>query len=325
MNFSKLFNIPVLVLLAVVMFIFKYGFLDCQPDLIIALNNWQYALMVLSCMLIAAGGFFMNNVFGVGKDAHPHITEAKGYNIYMIINIVALGIGYYIANYTGHGAFVGIFIVGAGTLYIYATSLKQTLLISNILIALLIALPVVLIGIFTLYPIITSNNQPMLAQLFDLMIDYAIFSFITGLILTFVNDLANTDNDYNAGLNTLPIILGRARTLKIVLALSLIPVALLLYYLQAYIINLTYALAYAILFILGPLVYLLIRLWNAANPKDFKHLEKVLQLLLLFTALSVAVLTYNINIKRNAEEKTEQLQANTGIGLTPQAAVSARA
>ncbi|MES2485134.1 MAG: prenyltransferase [Bacteroidota bacterium] len=323
MKIVKLFNVPALLLLAVAMFTFKYAFLDQEPDIFIALNHWQYALLVFACVLIAAGGFFMNNVFGVGKESHPQITEAKGYNIYIALNLIAIGTGYYIANYIGKGAFTGIFIGAAGTLYIYATSLKQTLIISNIIIALIIALPVVTIGIFTLYPVITPNNQPILGRLFDLMLDYAIFSFIIGLILTLVNDLANTDADYNAGLNTLPVTLGRARTVKIVLELTLIPVGLIVYYIEAYIINLTYAMAYAILFMLGPLVYLLIKLWSATTSKDFKHLEKVLQLLLLFVALSVAVLTYNINIKRNATEKTEQIQANTGIGFATQAAISA--
>jgi len=323
MKIAKLFNIPALLLLAVSMFVFKYGFLDQEPDIFTALSHWQYALMVFACVLIAAGGFFMNNVFGVGKEPHPQITEAKGYNIYIALNLVAIGIGYYIANYIGKGAFTGIFIVAAGTLYIYATSLKQTLIVSNIIIALIIALPVVTIGIFTLYPVITPDNQPIMGRLFDLLLDYAIFSFIIGLIMTFITDLANTDADYNAGLTTLPIVLGRARTIKIVLAFTLLPVGLIVYYLESYIINLTYALGYAILFILGPLVYMLIKLWSAAASKDFKHLEKVLQLLLLFVALSVAVLTYNINLKRNATEKTEQIQANTGIRIAAQAAISA--
>jgi 4-hydroxybenzoate polyprenyltransferase len=325
MNFSKLFNIPALVLLAVCMFIFRYGFLTQQPGFVPALNEWQYALLVLSSVLIAAGGFLMNNAFGYGREDKQPISEAKGYNIYLALNITGVGIGYYIANLAERPMFTGIFIVAAATLYIYATSLKQTIVVSNIILALVITLPVIGIGIFNIYYALIEENRAYTATLFDLLLDYSIFTFVIALLLTFINDLATTDADYNAGINTLPIALGRTRTIKIVLAFTLLPVAMLVYYGQEYIINLTYALGFGILFLLGPLVYFIIKLWNAATQKDFRHLEKVLQLLLLFTALSIAAITYNINIniKKNAEEKTEQIQANTGIRIATQAAVSA--
>ena len=295
MKFLKLIGFPNLLLLAFGMFVFKYGFLDLQENLQPALNNLQYAAMVLGCVLIAAGGFFMNNVFGFGKDEHPEITEAKGYNVYAAFTIVGIGLGYYIADFVGKPFFTGVFIIGAALFYIYATSLKATIIISNIIVAALIALPILTIGVFTLYPILNNDNHIQIATIFEVLLDYTIFTFIIALILTFVNDLANIDADYNNGVTTLPIVLGRARTMKIVIGLTIIPIALLLYYTQSYIIDLTYALGFGLLFILGPLVYFLIKLWSAGNEKEFRHLEVVLKLVLLFTAVSLAVITFNIN------------------------------
>jgi 4-hydroxybenzoate polyprenyltransferase len=57
-----------------------------------------------------------------------------------------------------------LFLIAA-TLYIYATSLKQMLLLGNI-VALLLSFSVIIIGIFDLYPVIDQANQPIMANLF---------------------------------------------------------------------------------------------------------------------------------------------------------------
>jgi 4-hydroxybenzoate polyprenyltransferase len=297
MKIIKLYGLQDVLLLVTGMLAFKYGFLDSQ-QVELALNDWQYLIMVLACALIAAGGLLINNTAGVGKET-TDLSEAKIYNIYIALTLSGVGMGYYIANFIEKPMFSGVFIVGAATLYIYATSLKQTLLISNIVIALLMALPLVAIGIFTLYPVLTSESKPLLATLFGLMLDYALFIFVIGLILTFTNDLAKSDTDYNEGISTLPIAIGRARTQKVVLVFTILPIAMLLYYGETYIKELLFALGYGLLFILAPIIYFVIKLWNAANPKDFRHLETVLKIVLLFTLLSVAVVTFNIqyNVK----------------------------
>jgi len=293
MKLVKLYSLQNVLLLAIGMLAFKYGFLDRQP-VVLALNNWQYIVMVLACCFIATGGFYINNTAGVGKENNTEISEAKIYNIYIALTLIGVGLGYYIANFVGRPMHSGIFVVGAATLYIYATSLKQTVLVSNIVIALLMALPLIAIGIFTMYPVLNAENKLLLATLLDLMLDYALFIFVIGLLLTFINDLSNADTDYNNGITTLPITLGRARTQKIVLVFSLLPVAMLLYYGNAYIKELLFALGYGLIFILAPMIYFLIKLWNAKTPKDFQHLEMVLKIVLLFTELSVAVVTFNI-------------------------------
>ncbi len=317
----RLFNIPTLILLAVCMFAFRYGFLTQQNGFAPALNEWQYALLVLAGVLVAAGGFLMNNAFSAGRENNTGISEATGYNIYIALNIVAVGIAYYLSNLFDKPMYAGIFVVASASLYLYATSLKQSLLVSNIIMAVVCTLPLVAIGVFNIYFALNEVTIGTARPIFLILLDYIVFTFVINLILTFVNDLANSDADYNAGLNTLPILLGRARTQKIILALSIIPAAMLLYYGQEYLINLPYALGFVLLFVGGPLAYMLIKLWNARTSGDFKHIEGVLKLVVLFTALSIGVITFNIKLKQDAKEQTEKPQADTGVGLAPQAAV----
>ena len=298
MKLIKYFNIPDLLILTISLFIIKIGFLDSQAGAAQALNYWQYGLFILAVVLVAAGGFFMNNLFSVGKDTNPDVTEAKGYNIYIALNVVGIGLAWYLGNSVAKPMLLtGTFMIAAATMYFYANGLKQMIIVSNILVALLIALPVILVALFQLYPLIGitgTETTKLISLLFKVLIDYIVFAFVIGLLLTFVNDLTQTDADYNSDVTTLPILAGRARTIKIVLGLTVIPVGMILYYADAHLLDLPYALAYVLLFILGLLVYFMLKLFRAKTAKDFKHLEWILKLVLLFTAFSIMVITYNI-------------------------------
>ncbi|MCW4467980.1 UbiA family prenyltransferase [Flavobacterium sp. MFBS3-15] len=293
MKIFKLLNIPDLIILAVSLFIFRYGFISAQEAVIPALNDWQYALLAFSCIFIAAGAYFINNTAGIGHKEYD-ISEAQSYNLYIVLTIIGVGLGYYIANLVGIPLYSGIMVVAAATLYIYATSLKQTLLISNVLIAITTALPIVAIGIFNFYPLLIPETKPLLGTLFSLLLDYALFVFVIALLLTFVQDLAHADSDYNAGINTLPIALGKERTVKIVCALTIIPIAMVLYYVNTYLLNLLWAMGFCLLFLLGPVIYFAIKLWNSKTQKDFTQLVTVMKLVLFFTSVSIAVITFNI-------------------------------
>ncbi|MFL9844030.1 UbiA prenyltransferase family protein [Flavobacterium rhizosphaerae] len=294
MKILKYINIKYLLLLIVGMLVFKFGLLQTQPGYSSVLNTMHYFILIVACVFIAAGGFFVNNVMGIGKQTD--IPESKAFNIYLILTGIGLLSGLYIANYIGKPFFTGAFIVGAAVFYIYATSLKQVMILNNIVAALLSILPFFIIISFDLSPSVAFSDKVMARTLLGLFIDYSVFIFVLALITGIINDLANTDGDYNEGLNTLPIVLGRSRTTKIIFFVSLVLPFLLLVYTDMYLTNLLYAFAYILVFIAGPLIYYHIKLWTAATPKDFVHLEKVLFFVALFSLLSIAVITYNIKL-----------------------------
>ena len=293
MKLFKLLNIPDLIILALSLFIFRYGFISAQEAIMPALNDWQYALLAFSCVFIAAGAYFLNNTSGIGHGENG-VSEAQSYNVYLVFTVLGGALGYYIADFTGKPMFVVIFVVAAAVLYVYTTSLKQTILISNILIAFTSILPVVAIGIFNFFPLLIPETKSMLSVLFSLLLDYASFIFVITLLLTFAQDLANTDSDYNAGINTLPIALGKDRTIKIVCGLTILPITMILYYVNTYLINLMWAMGFCLLFLLGPIIYFAIKLWNSKTQKDFAQLVTVMKLVLFFTSVSIAVITFNI-------------------------------
>ncbi len=295
-------------MLAFMQLIFRYGFLELQ-NIPLALADWQYVLLVLATMSIASGGYIINNIFDVETDMEnkpdnvivgKFISETKAYNLYIGFTVIGVAIGFYLSNVIDKPSFASIFIIIAATLYFYATSLKQSLLIGNIIVAMLLSFSVIIIGLLDLYPVTNEENRSVMGLLFGILLDYAIFAFIINFIREIVKDLQDVEGDSNQGMNTLPIAFGIKKTTKLVFGLSFIPVILILNYINSNLFsaNLLFGTIFGIVFILAPLLYFITKIWSANNQKDFHHLSTVLKWILFFGILSIVVIS--LNIKHNA-------------------------
>lgn len=304
MKYLKLVRYQNLLMLAFMQVLFRYAFLK-QQNMPLALTDWQYGLLVLSTVLIAAAGYVINNVFDVVTDSinKPNdviigksVSETMGYNLYIILNITGVGIGFYLSNVIQRPGFAGIFILIASLLYFYSMTLKQIMILGNLAVAFTLAMSVIIIGIFDIFPATIAENRSQMASMFSILTDYALFAFMINFIREIVKDIEDINGDYNQGMNTLPIAAGTSRAAKIVLILTFIPIILLLIYINKYFIenNLYIVTLYALAFVLAPLIYFVIKLVNAKSQKDFHHLSSVLKLVLFFGILSIALITFNI-------------------------------
>ncbi|MDI6033419.1 geranylgeranylglycerol-phosphate geranylgeranyltransferase [Flavobacterium sp. LB2P84] len=304
--FLKLIRYQNLLMLAFMQLIFRYAFFKFQ-DIPLALADWQYGLLVLSTILIAAGGYVINNIFDQNTDSinKPNnvivgktISETNAYNLYIGLTVAGVAIGFYLSNVIVKPGFASIFILIAATLYLYATSLKQMMIIGNIIVALLLSLSVVIIGIFDLFPTIHEGNQQQMGVIFSILLDYALFTFFLNFMREIIKDIEDVDGDYNQGMNTLPIAIGKSRTAKIVFGLSFIPIIFMLYYINKYLLELVFTTVYLLLFVVGPLFYFTVKIWSTKSKKEFHTMSLLLKWILLFGILSIVVIS--LNIKYNA-------------------------
>lgn len=306
MKYLQLIRLPNLFLLALMQLTFRYGFLIHQ-DVPLALADWQYLLLVLATILIAAAGYVINDVFDQDSDAinkperaivGKSITEGRAYNIYVGLNITGVAIGFYLSNVILRPSFAVVFILIAASLYFYATNLKQTPVLGNVVVAALLALSVLIIGIFDLFPATYEANQKEMGLLFKILLDYALFAFLLNFIREIAKDAEDSKGDYNVGIKTLSILLGMNRTAKIIFGLLLLAVALVFLYINTHLMNnnLYYATLYGLILVLGPLLYLAIKSWNSKSVSDFKHISSLLKWVIFFGILSIAVITYNIKL-----------------------------
>ncbi|WP_426485048.1 geranylgeranylglycerol-phosphate geranylgeranyltransferase [Flavobacterium sp. 2] len=308
MKYLKLVRYQNLLMLAFMQVLFRYAFLK-QQNIPLALADWQYGLLILSTVLLAAAGYVINDIFDVATDSinKPNnviigkgISEARAYNIYIGLNITGVAIGFYLSNVILRPSFATVFILIASLLYFYSTSLKQIMILGNFIVALLLALSVIIIGIFDLFPATNAENQAQMASLFSILIDYALFAFMINFIREIVKDIEDVNGDYNQGMNTLPIAIGISRAAKIALGFAIIPFILSLLYINTYFMQnkLYIATLYSFAFVLAPLLYFIVKIFTAKTQKEFHHLSTVLKLILLFGILSILVIT--LNIKYNA-------------------------
>jgi 4-hydroxybenzoate polyprenyltransferase len=302
MKYLKLIKYQNLLLLATMLLVFRYLFLT-QSYIDLALTDFNYLLLVLSTVCIAAGGAVMQHIVNQEEDEiiHPQsrlvgntITETSAYNWYIGLTIVGVGIGFYLANVIYKPTFASLFVLVATLLYVQATNLRQIPFINNCITALLVAIPIVTIALFDVFPATDATNKVRMGEVFGILIDYAIFSFFLVLLKELVNELKNKHNDEIVGNTTLATRLGLLKTKIIVGVLVVLILAMILYYCKNYLFELNLALYYILITMLGPLLLVGLKLINSTNAKEFIVLNRVLQFVLITSLFSIAVIIYSI-------------------------------
>ena len=291
-------------MLAFMQLVFRYLFL-AQSYVDLALTDFNYILLVIATVCIAAGGYVINNIMDQDTDeiAKPQnrvvgvsISETVAYNWYIGLTIVGVGIGFYLSNVIYKPTFASMFILVATLLYMYATSFKQIPVLRNVVGALMLSTSIVIIGLYDILPAIDVDNRFRMKEAFDILMHFAIFAFIINLIREIVKDMEDMDGDYQSGINSLPIAIGVQKTKIIVGVLTVISIGILAYYVNSNLFELDYVVYYAMILIVGPLIYFGVKLLNATTTKEFHHLSLVLKVILFFGILSVAVIVYNLKL-----------------------------
>jgi len=304
MKYLKLIRYQNLLLLALMQLVFRFGYLELIK-IPLSLFYWQYSLLVLATVLIAAGGYVINDIFDQETDEvnkpekaiiGKHISESKAYTIYASLTITGVACGFVLANSVSHPNFAVLFVLIATLLYFYASSLKQIAVVGNIVVAALLAFSVIIIGIFDIVPNTFDINRAQMGLAFSILFDYAKFAFIINLVREIIKDIEDINGDNSQGIRTLPIIIGFKKTAIIAFVLLLIPTLYLFYYINDNLFanDLYYSIFYILALVIAPIIFCLIKIVNAKEKSDFHFISQLLKWIIFFGILSVAVITLNI-------------------------------
>jgi 4-hydroxybenzoate polyprenyltransferase len=292
-----------LVLIILAQVLIKYALFE-PFNVITTLSPLGFSLLVLTTLCIAAAGNIINDIYDVETDSinkpneviiGKQVSENLAYNLFFALNIIGVILGFYLSHSVGKSSFFAIFVIISIALYVYASYLKGTVLFGNILISFLVAMSIIIVGIFDLLPAITPQNRATQLTFFDIIFDYAFFAFLINLIRELIKDIQDVDGDYKSGMNTLPIVLGRERANKITFSLSIIPIGVVIYFMVTYLYKLPVAIGYFLLFVIAPSIYATIKIFGANNNLQYKHISLVYKLVMLFGILSL--LLYPLIIK----------------------------
>lgn len=282
-------------MIAMAQLLIKYGLLE--PFNADIMFNWfGIMLLIMATLCLAAAGNIINDIHDVDTDLvnKPNtiligkkISEKKAYSLFITFNVIGILIGFYLSHLVGRSGFFALFVIISALLYVYATYLKQTLLIGNIVISVLVAMSILIVGLFELLPAITPQNQSNQLFFFKILMDYALFAFSINLIREIAKDLEDIDGDYKAGMNTLAIAIGRERASKVLFVLTFLPLLGVVYYVMSYMYKQPISVGYFLLFVIAPLIYITIKSFTAKTKKDFHHISNILKLVMLFGMFSL--------------------------------------
>ncbi len=213
------------------------------------LNHAQYGvqlpwyvlcLLILAVVLIAAGGYAINDYFDVRIDAinRPEkqvvtktITKQTAMLCHQIMTGIGAVLGIVAAVFCRSWSLGLIFVFVPGLLWFYSSAYKRQFVIGNLIVAFTSALTPLLIAI---------ANVDMLHKRFGELINYttlshdlyawigafAFFAFLTTLIREILKDLQDQMGDRELECHTLPIRLGEGWTKGIVIALIVLTMVL---------------------------------------------------------------------------------------------------
>ncbi|MEI2749950.1 MAG: geranylgeranylglycerol-phosphate geranylgeranyltransferase [Ferruginibacter sp.] len=271
-------------------------------------NITLFYLLMAASILIAAGGYIINDYFDRQIDAVNKPTRIVVDRVvkrrwaivwHLLLTTIGVLIGLYVSYKTGNWLIGSANIVCALLLWFYSTMFKKKLLIGNVIIAALTAWVIVVVYFFAGATLINYEGWQMhqypfnVKQLYKFTILYAGFAFIVSLIREVVKDLEDMNGDAQYHCNTMPIAWGVPATKVFVAVWTVVCIAALLI-VQVYAWQSGWAISavYSIVLIVAPLVYILQKLYVARIATDYHRISTWIKLVMLAGILSMIFFKY---------------------------------
>ncbi len=272
-------------------------------------------LLALSTSLIAGAGYIINDYFDVKSDeinkpnriiVDRSISRRKAQIWHLVLNILGIGIGFYLAFKVDCWPLGFIHIGSMALLWWYSSYWKKTWLAGNILVSLLTAFVVITVLLYerSLFLELKGRMPEIFYYIFYFCLSYAGFAFLMTMLRELVKDMEDMKGDKADGGKTVPIVSGIIRTKQIcyfLIALIIIP---LVYYQYDLAINFKESqnlsfhqvppIRLIFTFVQIPLVYLVLLLMKADKPADFKKISNLIKLIMLAGILYLTYLYFSV-------------------------------
>ena len=95
-------------------------------------------------------------------------------------------------------------------------------------------------------------------------------------------------------MRTLPIVIGRERASKVLFVFTLVPLAIIIYYINTTLYKQPIVVAYFLIFIVAPLIFICIKILAAKTRKEFHTISNLFKFVMLFGILSLLLYKFII-------------------------------
>ncbi len=261
-------------------------------DLALAFSDLDFALLVLSTVLIAAAGNIINDYFDLKIDrinkpekiiVGRYIKRRIAMVVHIVLNIIGFALGVYVALQVGIWQLCFIQLFWMITLWYYSTELKYTFLWGNVAIAICVGLVPLSVGLHEIPMIIDANQgehmevpeileyfQIFIYRLFYWVTGFALFAFLATMLREIIKDMADIKGDRAYKCRTIPIVLGIKTTKNIVLALGVLIGVLLVLLQQFYLADL-YTLFYFLFLVIPLLLATIVMTYRSSDRVGFSR------------------------------------------------------
>nr|WP_255050381.1 geranylgeranylglycerol-phosphate geranylgeranyltransferase [Lacihabitans sp. CS3-21] len=237
--------------------------------------DWRFAILVLSTVFIAAGGYIINDYFDVKIDQINKPNEVFVGRIIkrryaLLTHQIFSGIGVLMALLLGWRILL-INVFSVSILWFYASIFKKKPFSGNLIVALLTALSISEIALYY------EPNRIIIHV-------YALFAFFINLVREIIKDLEDMKGDAAHGSKTLPIYFGIRKTKQIIYLLLILFVTAVVILINK-LGNLNLWICFGILGIL--LMLMVYKLILADRKSHFGQLSQICKIIMLLGVASI--------------------------------------
>ena len=283
-------------------------------DLKLQMTELDFFLLSLSTVMVAAAGYIINDYFDVKVDrvnrpnaiiVGKYIKRRVCMGAHIVISSIAILIGVYLAFKLGNWKLTLIQVLSVGALWYYSTMFKKQVLVGNVVVALLAALVPFVAGLYEL--ILQHANLDVLANkmlfylepgtpfeeveyvlarvLSNIMIwvlGFSLFAFLSTMVREIIKDVEDYEGDKKYWSNTLAVVHGKKKAVKVAQLFALVMLALIAYlqYIQITAGD-TGSFLYFLITVQIPLIIIIYKLQLGKEKQDFTKMSRYMKLIML--------------------------------------------
>jgi 4-hydroxybenzoate polyprenyltransferase len=271
-----------------------------QANMPLVIPIYQFVLLAIASVLIAAGGYIINDYFDLNIDqvnkprrlvVEKIIKRRWAIVWHWVLSAAGILLSTYVAWKIRVWWLAPANLCCVIALWFYSTTFKRKLLSGNIIISLLTAWTVMVVGFMVHYKVIKTPGLYGLVEASKIMritFLYAGFAFIISLIREVIKDIEDMAGDQKYGCRTMPIVWG-VNVSKVFVGTWIIVLVAALIIVQAYVLTFEWwgSALYCVLLIIIPLLYILRKLYTAQASREFHHISGWVKLVMLTGIVSM--------------------------------------
>jgi len=294
MSYLKLIRAKNLVIVAITQFLLQFLVVypyhlesGSQP----VLDIFHFSLLVFVTVLIAAGGYIINDLkdIEIDKINKPdeqvignNISEIQAKRLYWTSILIGIFISIYMAFWVERPLWFLLFPISVFLLWSYSAHFKKSYLVGNIIVSFFAA------GVagIVLFPEVFSFSLKEINQktifLIGMFLGYIFFAFSSTMMREIVKDIEDLEGDKSAGAKTFPIVEGIKKS-KILASIwgGLLALGLSFFlsvlFKQGHVLQVFFGL----FLVLIPILYSIFKIYKSQTVSDFHQLSQIIKAIML--------------------------------------------